>query len=125
MGKTVLSSNKTLLWTNSSPTSSFAPQTINLDLSKYKEVEISFYNNITSGYRYRVPNVTCPIGDQAIVNGVFGGTAVESGVIFVFERVFTVSSDKISFGNAAGCADNNSHAIRNDMGVPIEIYGIK
>lgn len=116
---------KKLLWTNSNPTASFDPTTINLDLTDYDEVEITFINYTTSGYRYYVPSVKCKVGEQGIVNGVFGGTAVESGAIFIFERVFNVYTDRIAFGNAAGCADNSSHAIRNEMGVPIEIYGIK
>lgn len=114
---------KTLLWTNPSPTSSFAPQTLNMDLTDYDEVEVSFLN--TTSYRYLVPSVKCPIGEKAMVNGIFGGSAVEAGVLFGFGRVFNVYSDRIDFGNAAGCASGSTFAIRNEMGVPQKIYGIK
>lgn len=113
-----------LLWTNGSPTASFSPQELSLDLSGYDEVEIAFINYVSSNWNRRV-TVKCPVGGSAIVDGIFGGTAIESGVIFAYARTIDAYSDHIAFGNAAGCADNGTFAIRNDMGVPIEIYGIK
>ena len=77
VGKTVLSSNRVLLWTNSSPTAQFAPQTVNLDLSKYNFVEI-FFRSYT-GWSYSImPGLVYPIGEKCMVNGNFGSSAEES-----------------------------------------------
>jgi hypothetical protein len=124
VGKTVLSSNRVLLWTNSSPTAQFAPQTVNLDLSKYNFVEI-FFRSYT-GWSYSImPGLVYPIGEKCMVNGNFGSSAEESGSIFGWERSFETKTTGIVFANAAGCPDNGAHAVRNDMAIPLKIYGVK
>ena len=116
----------TLLWTNSSPTASFSPQTLTLSLSGYDDVEITF-KNYTSANQM-VPPIKIPVGMRGMISGVFGGSGsgdAQSGAIYAFERVFIVSSTSIQFYNGYGCAASGSHAVRNDMGIPIKIFGIK
>lgn len=116
----------TLLWTNSSPTASFSSQTLTLSLSGYDEVEITFKNYTSSNQM--VPPIKIPIGMKGMISGTFGasGSATsQSGAIYAFERVFDVSSTNIVFYDGYGCAAGSSHTVRNDMGIPIKIFGIK
>lgn len=98
-----------LLWTNPSPTSSFAAQTISLDLSDYDEVEIyyrrSTANAATFSERYK-------IGELGL-GYYISGTAVG-------DRTSTISTSGIDVGTA--WSSNTAH---NDFIIPLFIYGIK
>ena len=76
-----------LVWTNPSPTSSFANQTLTLDLSKYKTVSIWFKYGLGSS-AYRCP-ITIPI------NGIrFVHYEADTNVIY---RAMTINSNSIVF----------------------------
>ena len=116
---------RTLLWTNASPTSEFANQTLSLSLSEYDAVEIeccygSSYTNVveTGIYKksYTQQYMTCH-GDIKTNNTGF----------YISQRLVTVTASGITFGKgtyknisaAAKGAEGNNHCI------PLKIYGIK
>lgn len=116
---------KTLLWTNASPTSSFANQTLSLGLSSYEAVEIEFcygssYTNVveTGIYKksYTQQYMTCH-GDIKTNNTGF----------YISQRLVTVTASGITFGkgiykNVSAAANG---AANNVYCVPLKIYGVK
>lgn len=116
---------KTLLWTNGSPSSQFANQTLSLGLSGYEAVEIEYcygssYTNVveTGIYKksYTQQYMTCH-GDIKTNNTGF----------FISQRLVTVTASGITFGK--GTYKNISAAVKGAEGnaycVPLKIYGIK
>ena len=116
---------RTLLWTNASPTSEFANQTLSLSLSEYDAVEIeccygSSYTNVveTGIYKksYTQQYMTCH-GDIKTNNTGF----------YISQRLVTVTASGITFGK--GTYKNISAAAKgaegNNYCVPLKIYGIK
>ena len=105
---------KTLLWTNASPTSGFANQTVNLDLSNYDSLEIEFktYAGSNSFHvsRHR-------IGVESVLTTATGGSATLAPVM----RVFTSNASGITF---VDFFDWN-FGKNNTVCVPTKIYGIK
>lgn len=116
---------RTLLWTNATPTSAFANQTLSLSLSSYEAVEIEFcygssYTNAveTGIYKksYTQQYMTCH-GDIKTNNTGF----------YISQRLVTVTASGITFGK--GMYKNVSGAVNGAEGntycVPLKIYGIK
>ena len=116
---------KTLLWTNASPSSQFANQTISLGLSGYDAVEIEYcygssYTNVveTGIYKksYTKQYMTC-----------HGDIKTDNTVFYISQRLVTVTASGITFGN--GTYKNISAAVKgaanNVYCVPLKIYGIK
>lgn len=102
----------TLLWTNASPSSSFAAQTVQLNLSGYDMVGVFGYNDVNDG------------GIMAFAP--VGG----SGALFFMynyrqRRAFAVSSAGVQFGSGYSGALNNSLVVSNGAAIPYYIYGIK
>ena len=101
------------LWENSSTSTAFTSQTINLDLSKYNFVIIeSFrYPKITN---YRIITIVAKYTASQIVYSDY-----EINQARAWNRDVTVSPSGISFGNATinGATDNNAL-------VPARIFGI-
>lgn len=102
----------TLLWTNASPSSSFAAQTVQLNLSGYDMVGVFGYNDVNDG-------------------GVMAFAPVgESGALFFMynyrqRRYFAVSSAGVQFKDGYSGALNNSLSVSNTSAIPFYIYGIK
>lgn len=99
-----------LLWTNASPTSGFAPQTISLDLSKYKAVVISAIATTTNVNYY---------DNFLYINGSFKRLTVPDDAL-VFRVGVTASEIGVTFG----------HGYRNSSEddaccIPSYIYGVK
>lgn len=113
-----------LLWENSSPTSAFSGQTINLDLSDYDFVLIGYngtgYQNTLSdnGRNYIICSKS---GKEAIMKS--SSTSNVWGI-----RQVNVQASSIVFGSGyyvwAMSSSAGSEA-RNTASVPKEIYGIK
>ncbi len=102
-----------LLWTNPSPTSTFAPQTIPLDLSKYSAVLIACrLDNSTTPYG---GNYLCFIGEITYM------TLYVRPVNSIYSRYLTVSTSGITFAEGYTTATN----LNNNAMVPNRIYGIK
>ena len=102
-----------LLWENASPSSTFAEQTINLDLSRYTYVRIFF------GGMY----VDIKVGK----NGRYSSFWKPNNVVFAIRTIQT-TSDSITFSECFTFWNNNISTVNTDMQdvfIPVEIYGIK
>lgn len=109
-----------LLWTNASPTSTFAAQTISKDLSGYNRILVFFYRedgvtrHITADVR---------IGKSSIANLV---ATINSAYPMAYNRVVAASTTGITFEDALGQRTNsNSRSTDNTYLIPTHIYGIK
>ena len=111
-----------LLWTNASPTSSFAAQTVSLSLSGYNFVEIHCRNNAS----YNV----CTVFTSEIVKDLSMQIITDvqnANAIYVADRRAAISSNGITFESAyyKSVASTAVGTIKNDRMVPYKIYGIK
>ena len=114
---------KKKLWTNASPTSSFASQKVSLDLTNYSGVDIEVgYNN---GADAPINTFECPIGRYVRV--VVVGPLSTSSSIYGVSRAAEVDADGITFGDTTSKAFNTSGngEINNARAIPLNIYGIK
>ncbi len=102
-----------LLWTNPDPTSSFAAQTLQIDLSNYSAVEVI--------YRHFGDVGETGYGAMLCIKGLTSGILVISysnnrnGV-----RMASPTDAGVTFST---CLYNN--AVNNNYGVPLYIFGIK
>ena len=117
-----------LLWTNASPTSEFAAQTLDSsdgipDLSGYDSVEIVCRYSTTDDTRTRY---VCDVGSSSSMYW-FYYTATDGKYTGVRSRnVVSVSTTGVTFDTCMGKPVNSSTSTTNDgYIIPIEIYGIK
>lgn len=106
-----------LLWTNESPSTGFAAQTISLDLSSYKLVLIPF--RITTGAAgAEIQNSIFVVGETASATSAF---AINRG------REVTVTTSGVTFEQGYGFATyaNGTKGNANGNLIPQKIYGIK
>jgi len=102
-----------LLWTNASNMSTFAAQTIAIDLSDYDSV-ILYYRMANTTANHGVLSTIYPVsaGDCAIFGGYNSNT---TGM-----RPFVISQTGLAFSNGTYGGNGN-----NDILIPYSIYGIK
>ena len=119
---------RTLLWTNASPTSVFAAQTLDSsdgipDLSGYDSVEIVCRYSTTDDTRIRY---ICDVGNSASMYW-FYRTATNGYYMGVRSRTnMSASTTGVTFDTCSGKPVNSSTSTTNDgYIIPIEIYGIK
>jgi len=111
-----------LLWENASPTSSFAAQTVSLDLSKYKFVLIGINGwSDDTNVTYQV----CEKGKSAAhiqIRNLRSNAFRVAG----FQRNIIVSDSGVEFSACVGKTDLGSTAIetQNSGLVPAKIYGV-
>lgn len=127
--KTLLSGSgvvaKKLLWTNASPTSSFAEQTLSLDLSNYDAVEIQhcYANNANDMLETGIYQKGYT--KQYMKNHYEISTS--SGVYYIAQRLVEVTASGITFGK--GMLKNVTGTTNGSEGnyycCPLKIYGIK
>ena len=102
-----------LLWTNPNPTSAFAAQTIEMDLSEYKYVIVVAITAPNYDYTPRA-NVILPVNSDYsgfdIPIGATGGSC---------RRNLNSSTNGIKISAQLACSGNNNYVI------PYKIYGIK
>ena len=114
-----------LLWENPSPTSSFAAQTVSLDLSEYSKIIIEFNSDTPSGVR----------DIQTIINPVVvgkGGVAIRFGGVQdkylgnIHFRYYQTTNSSITFDNSyyQGWTGTTT-TLNNNFVIPYRIYGIK
>lgn len=103
-----------LLWTNSSPTSTFAAQTINVDMSDYKTIILVFqWSTGGGGYINKVFT-------EQVDNGYAYGPRFDQ---YIWDRrLCNKTLTSIEFGECR--AYNFSSAVNNEM-IPYKIYGIR
>ena len=103
-----------LLWTNPSPTSAFAAQTISLDLSNYDAVDVEFRH---------WTDKDCRVTTRNYLNegeGVGIGTSTDAASSGNFRRGFKMYTDGVQFW---GGVSNTS--VDNNSTIPVRIWGIK
>lgn len=108
--------NMDLLWTNSSPTSEFIGQTLNLDLSQYSLIYIVVkFSTISSS------NVIGFLGNTNF-NGIILASHFRN-----YLRSANISSNSIVFGDCGYFASygTNTQTTSNGNLIPYRIYGIK
>lgn len=117
MATSTIKTTRCLLWTNTNPTAEFAPQTVSIDLTDYKEVEIIARNSTTNS-----ESVTqkFPISN-------------DGGVLTIFKlndtwymRQLTISNSGITFASGRYCyMTNGGNGELDAVCIPLRIYGIK
>lgn len=119
---------KTLLWTNASPTSDFAAQTLDSsdgipDLSGYDAVEIVCRYSTTDDTRTRY---ICDVGGSSPMYW-FYYTATDGKYTGVRSRnSVSASTTGVTFDTCSGKPGNSTTSTANNgYIIPIEIYGIK
>ena len=108
----------TLLWTNASPTSEFAAQTITVNNEKYKEFLIVFIMN-NSGTDQIIRTMTCIKGYKNLLS---------TGADRILSRYVTINNNAFVFtgGYYQGAIGNStSDTGHNKFAVPLFIYGVK
>jgi hypothetical protein len=116
--------SKWAVWTNSSPTSGFAPQTVNIDLSRYSMVEIEFtpYADDTR------KTVRCPVGKNCNLFFMFINTDTASDVVHSLgstSRSASVTTSGITFGNGQMLYNGDVYQNWTNRSIPTKIWGIK
>ena len=103
-----------LLWENASPSSSFAAQTVALNLSNYEAVAVVMTTDATDDFPYLT--TFCKIGE----NGLGQYYVYWGGTIYTKTRSYLVTNAGITFRN-----NNENGSASNTWNVPARIYGIK
>lgn len=102
-----------LLWTNASPDSSFAAQTVSLDLSEYDVIMIALAQSTSPSGEYIYTEIAFIDGKIHMLMGNFSGTTTR--------RMATISSTGIIFN----VGEIPAGATYNDRMIPLQIWGIK
>lgn len=108
-----------LLWENASPTSAFAAQTIDINLSNYWGVKIIW--NIIDTLNY-TNTIESQKGTRTFIHAAIGAS---SPYIYTSQRGVTTYEDKLEFSDGAYGAVNTGAVTKNNCCIPIRIYGIK
>lgn len=114
-----------LLWTNSSPTSSFRAQTVSLDLADYKLVFVVFdmYNvNILNATSVLAP-INLSQTFQAVISR--GATDIITGSLYTYQRNFTVDSSGVNFLSGYQANGVSAWTSNDVIMIPYQIYGIR
>lgn len=108
----------TLLWSNASPTSTFAAQTITLDLSAYNYVYIeNCYASGTSNYLIRRTELFSKGCTGTMLNGNFF-TWLSSRRATIDDSGITFSNGKYAYVGDTGQGEGANYCI------PLKIYGV-
>ena len=108
----VIGINMDLLWTNASPTSDFAKQTISLNLNNYKMVYIVIRRSKTNNNLHN--SLVVKKGESGFIFCYLGGYGL------LYREIEGISNSGVNFG--VGVMNGNTD---NQYGIPIYIYGIK
>lgn len=104
-----------LLWENPNPTSSFAAQTVELDLSEYDKVLVIFKSYNT---QEQYISVICKKDINTRCSYLWDAS-------YIYLRNITPKSSGVTFGDCYYGKLLQSMATQNTGLIPIEIYGIK
>ena len=108
-----------LLWTNESPSSSFAGQTVFISLSDYDYIGIIFRRTTGSTNNYGTPMYLLKVGTAWYWDELIGGYMVERGV--------EVTSSSVIFGDSSrlNTYPNGTRTTDNTRQIPYQIYGVR
>ena len=104
-----------LLWTNPSPTASFAAQTVSLDLSQYRFVLIFFQNQAGSN----------PINLDSTIGMVGQHLMLAQGALYIRTRTCNITATGIVFEGGVYYSSYGAAKYDDGMNIPQYIYGIK
>ena len=109
------------LWTNASPTSNFAAQTISLNLSGYEYVLVRYL--YSTDYQSLNQIAIVKVGGDAYLTF----TGVASTNIYLSQRTISVGSDSVVFGAPVykTYASTSKPTANNKYCIPVEIIGIR
>lgn len=112
-----LSESVVKLWDNPNPNASFIPQTVNIDLSKYKKV------GIVVKQTYNTTNGSVGYSETIIgLNGTLFSGNVDSPTVAY--RGFSSGSNFVTF-YTGHYIYGGSQGTSPDWAIPVAIYGIK
>lgn len=102
-----------LLWTNSAPTTAFAPQTISLNLSDYNYLifEMKYYASESASQTSKT------IVDKGVTRFTFGSYNAS----YSSKRQTSSNNNSVVFGSGV----NNTGSTDNNACIPLKIYGLK
>lgn len=115
----------TILWTNPSPTSDFASQTVNLSSSDYDFYEIIYIEGTGTLSSVAISSGKTPKGKNTILDFIVG---LESGANMQYRwREVAYNTDtKLDFAGGISKAFNATTLIqRNDNAIPLYVIGYK
>ena len=109
------------LWTNASPTSNFATQTISLNLNGYEYVLVRYL--YSTDYQSQNQIAIVKVGGDAYLTF----TGVASTDIYLSQRTISVGSNSVAFGAPVykTYASTSKPTANNKYCIPVEIIGIK
>lgn len=115
------------LWRNASTTSSFANQTLSLDLTNYDMVHVEFLTDCSTGAwkSYRI-TMTVPVNHETEWKNYKAVGFGSNGTNIAF-RAFHMGENTIRFGEGyyASSYATSSLTTNNNLYIPLRIYGIK
>ena len=115
---------RTLLWTNSAPTTAFGQQTIPLALANYDEVEVVYTTD--SNHRFICPLVRAKIGEDGILFAISGSSGFFSGNPAFLGRSFATNANGVVFGDGVlASTASSTYQGQGTACIPQRIYGIK
>ncbi len=107
-----------LLWTNPSPGNEFAGgTTLNLNLSSYDAIRVVMAQSRSDGR-------TCSDVIEVEKNGVTAFCYSDSSGIYIAYRPINTTRTSVYFSHCF-LARGNSESVKNNWGIPEQIYGIK
>ena len=109
------------LWTNASPTSNFATQTISLNLNGYEYVLVRYL--YSTDYQSQNQIAIVKVGGDAYLTF----TGVASTDIYLSQRTISVGSNSVAFGAPVykTYASTSKPTANNKYCIPVEIIGIR
>lgn len=117
-----------LLWTNPSfeSGSTFAPQTVSVDLSGYTFIMIEFLPFGQQWYDWAGKAMRLyPVGSTGNLEFMLLNQSFTPAVPECVSRLFHTSSSGVTFQNNVYSNNGGYTNLRNDWGVPTKIYGIR
>lgn len=112
----------TLKWTNSNMTSTFAAQTVSLDLTGYTEVKIEFkFTDTTTNSTYLTSFGRIGQGEYS---GIYFGQFTATGAMYFYARYFTPTSAGIQFAicNRKQTTSTAVAETKNEFLIPHKIW---
>ena len=116
-------SSMDLLWENPDPTSSFAAQTVSIDLSSYDSILIFFRMATTTTYGDYSTSV---IGSGETNFSAIGDLSA-AAIPMIRQRHYTPTSTGVTFGSSYQkvATDGAAPSVNNTVSIPYRIWGIK
>lgn len=124
----VVGAQMDLLWENSSfeSGSTFAPQTVSINLSGYAFVMIEFLPFGQQWYDWTGKAMRLySVGSTGNLEFMLLNQSFTNSIPEYVSRLFYTSSSGVTFQNNVYSNGGSIISVRNDWGVPTKIYGIK